>query len=92
MKLQIGDEIKWNLPLHAHVPSSKILDIDTSRPPTNINGHFLDNHVLVQFIIDKKPIEIWAYNYDILNQQLALGKISIIKQHNFPYIKRFSFL
>lgn len=99
--IQVGDEIKWNLPIGGYL-TYKVLAIDLTRPTAKFlftNGLpsiEIDNQVLIQWFDFETNCykETWAYNYQALNDQVVLGRIKIVKRLGLPYteLKKFSFV
>jgi hypothetical protein len=80
MKLRIGDKIIWDD--LGNSPVFTILDIDTTRPPSNdSNGVFVSyKQVLFKWEQDGKTHVKWCCVYDTLNKLLNNGGISIVNR------------
>jgi len=90
-KLQIGDKIRWNVPLGSGVVYT-VLDIDTSRPTVRMGNNTLKNEILLQWDQDGQTTQLWGYDYHSLNQNLNKGGITILnpRVEPFKYLKKFT--
>jgi hypothetical protein len=90
-KLQIGDKIKWNVPIGGGEVYT-ILDIDTSRPTVRVGNHTLKKEILFQWDQDGRTVQRWGHDYHGLNQNLNKGGIIILNPRVEPvkWIKKFT--
>lgn len=85
-KLRIGDKIKWcgDMSLESGLTYT-ILNIDTSRPPKEINEFGVVKEEVL-FSWEKNGIEqsMWAYDYNELNEYLHTGIIYLVNTDITP--------
>ena len=91
-KLKVGDKFKWHFFVGIYEKKFTILDIDTSRPSSTINGIEIKTELLLQWedAFGNKA-QAWMGNYDSLNNLLNRGAITIVGESMKPAkkIKKF---
>jgi len=89
--LEIGDKIKWVNERMPHNIIYKVIDIDTTRPPTRIetpNNPYtkffeVRDEILMEWEQDGEIVNIWGYQYEAINEQIQRGRIVIVEKHNY---------
>ena len=86
--IRVGDRIRWMSTIYT------VMEIDLSKPPTQLFGMSLEKQVLFQYDEDGQIKEIWSSSYDDINSLLMKGIIEIINPRFDPLqdIKKFKFL
>lgn len=77
-KLQIGDKIRWNVPVGGDTVYT-IIDIDTNREPRRVSEYEFHEHILFEWedYFGNKMMG-WGHSYDELNKLLNKGGVNIV--------------
>lgn len=73
-KIQVGDKIKWNVPIGGDTIYT-VIKIDTSRPHKLVGTHSFPQEILFQWQEGGYIMHVWGHSYDAFNEALNQNKI-----------------